>query len=63
MYERRDEWAVTSLEPNQERDVVLLEFKLLANCRREWVPIFQKYVSWVTLALLLCHQMAHILEF
>lgn len=29
----------------------------------EWVPIFQKYVSWVKLALFLCHQMAHVLEF
>lgn len=63
MYERMDEWAMTALEPNQDRDVVLLDFKLLENCKREWVPIFQKYISWVTLALLLCHQMAHILEF
>lgn len=63
MYERRDEWAMTSLEPTEDRDVVLLDFKLLRNCKAEWVPIFQKYVSWVTLALLLCHEMAHVLEF
>lgn len=63
MYERRDEWAMTSLEPNEDRDVVLLDFKLLRNFKAEWVPIFQKYVSWVTLALLLCHEMAHVLEF
>lgn len=54
---------MTSLEPNEDRDVVLLDFKLLRNCKAEWVPIFQKYVSWVTLALLLCHEMAHVLEF
>ncbi len=63
MYERRDEWAMTSLEPNEDRDVVPLDFKLLRNRKAEWVPIFQKYVSWVTLALMLCHEMAHLLEF
>ena len=63
MYERRDEWAMTLLDPGQDRDIVLFDFKLLENCKREWVPIFQKYISWVTLALLLCHEMAHILEF
>lgn len=63
MYEKRGEWAMTSLELNNDRDVVLLDFKLLRNCKAEWVPIFQKYVSWATLALLLCHEMAHVLEF
>lgn len=63
MYEKRGEWAMTSLEPNDDRDVVLLDFKLLRNCKAEWVPIFQKYVSWATLALLLCHEMAHVLQF
>lgn len=42
MYERREEWAMTSLEPNEDRDVVLLDFKLLRNRKAEWVPIFQK---------------------
>lgn len=63
MYERRDEWAMTSLEPIEDRDVVLLYFKLLRNYKAKWVTIFQKYISWAILALLLCHEMAQILEF
>lgn len=45
---------MTSLEPKLDRDIVLLDFRLVRNCKRKWVPTFQKYVSWVTLALLLC---------
>lgn len=54
---------MTSLEPKLDRDIVLPDFRLVRNCKRKWVPTFQKYVSRVTLALLLCDKMAHILEF
>lgn len=63
MYEKNAEWAMTSLEPTEDRDLVLLDFKLLQICKLEYLPVFQKYAAWLILALLLCHQMAHILEF
>lgn len=34
MYERNAEWAMTSLEPTEDRDVVLLDFKLLQNYKQ-----------------------------
>ena len=53
---------MTSMEPKLDRGIVLLDFRLVRNCKRGWAPTFQKYVSWITLALLLCHKMTHILE-
>lgn len=46
MYGGRDEWAMTSLEPMNDRDTILLDFKLVTNCKRHWIPNFSK-VSFV----------------
>lgn len=54
---------MSSLEPNNDGDVILVNFKLLRNCKIEWVPIFEKYILWIILVLVLCHEMVHILEF
>lgn len=43
MYQRNAEWAMTSLEPTEDRDVILLNFKLLQNYKLEYIPIFQKF--------------------
>lgn len=40
MYERNAEWAMTSLEPTEDRDVALLDFKLLQNCKEGDISIF-----------------------
>lgn len=63
MYEMREKWTMTALEPNEDKDVILFDFRLLRICKVTWVPIFQKYILCFILALLIYHEMAHILEF
>lgn len=41
IYERNAEWAVTSLEPTEDRDVVLLDFKLLQNYKQGYISSFR----------------------
>lgn len=40
MYERNAERAMASLEPTEDRDVALLDFKLLQNCKEGDISVF-----------------------
>ncbi len=63
MSARSVEYAMTYLEPSKPHDLVLLDYNLIRAVRDIGASHRRRTVVLFTTAVLLCHEMAHILEF
>ena len=63
MSARSEEYAMTYLDPSQEHDLVVLDAKLIKAITDPCTTRCRKTAALFTIALLVCHEIAHILEF
>ena len=63
MSKRSEEYAMTYLQPIGSHDLLLLDYSLVEAIRDPWLADRRKTAALFFMAVLICHEMAHILEF
>lgn len=63
MFERSEEYAMTYLECSKGLDLLMLDSKLITAVLSPSISSVTKKLALFTIAFLLCHGLAHILEF
>jgi hypothetical protein len=63
MAERSEEYAMTYLQPSQETDLVRLNSKLLTVVLSPFASLLSRRMALFSIAFLISHEFAHILEF